>query len=31
MGMRTEIDCLIHDGQLSVTGTGRQTALLMLG
>jgi Xaa-Pro aminopeptidase len=31
MGMRTEIDCLIHDGQLSVTGTGRQTALLTLG
>ena len=30
MGMRTEIDCLIHDGELQVTGTGRQFALLTL-
>lgn len=31
MGMRTEIDCVIHDGELLVTGTGRQFALLTLG
>jgi Xaa-Pro aminopeptidase len=31
MGMRTEIDCLIHDGRLIITGTGRQYALLTLG
>jgi Xaa-Pro aminopeptidase len=31
LGMRTEIDCLIHDGELRVTGTGRQFALLTLG
>jgi Xaa-Pro dipeptidase len=31
LGMRTEIDCLIHDGALHVTGTGRQLALLTLG
>jgi Xaa-Pro aminopeptidase len=31
LGMRTEIDCLIHDGELSISGTGRQLALLTLG
>lgn len=31
LGMRTEIDCLIHDGELSISGTGRQFALLTLG
>ncbi|MGO9307533.1 MAG: M24 family metallopeptidase [Spirochaetia bacterium] len=31
LGMRTEIDCLIHGGALAVTGTGRQLALLTLG
>ena len=31
MGMRTEIDCIIHDGSLLITGTGRQSALLTLG
>jgi Xaa-Pro aminopeptidase len=31
LGMRTEIDCLIHGGELSITGTGRQLALLTLG
>lgn len=30
-GMRTEIDCLIHDGRAVVTGQPRQTALLTLG
>ena len=30
-GMRTEIDCLIHDGRAVVTGGQRQTALLTLG
>jgi Xaa-Pro aminopeptidase len=29
-GMRTEIDCCIHDGRPEVTGGGRQTALLTL-
>jgi hypothetical protein len=28
LGMRTEIDCLIHDGKLRITGTGRQFAML---
>jgi Xaa-Pro aminopeptidase len=31
LGMRTEIDCLIHNGVLSVSGTGRQLALLTIG
>ena len=31
LGMRTEIDCIIHDGQLRITGAGRQFALLTLG
>ena len=31
MGMRTEIDCIIHDGQLRITGADRQFALLALG
>ena len=31
LGMRTEIDCIIHDGRLCVTGTGRQFALLTRG
>jgi Xaa-Pro dipeptidase len=31
MGMRTEIDCLIHGGQLLITGAGRQYSLLTLG
>ncbi len=30
-GMRTEIDCLIHDGRAVVTGGARQTSLLTLG
>ncbi len=30
-GMRTEIDCIIHDGRLTVTGGTRQSALLTLG
>ena len=30
LGMRTEIDCHIHEGQLHITGTGRQFALLTL-
>jgi hypothetical protein len=29
--MRTEIDCLIRDGELRITGTERQFALLTLG
>ena len=28
LGMRTEIDCIIHDGKLCITGAGRQFALL---
>jgi Xaa-Pro aminopeptidase len=31
LGMRTEIDCLIHDGALLITGAGRQSSLLTLG
>jgi Xaa-Pro dipeptidase len=30
-GMRTEIDCIIHDGVLRVTGSTRQASLLTLG
>jgi len=30
-GLRSEIDCLIHDGRLHVSGTGRQTRLLTIG
>jgi Xaa-Pro aminopeptidase len=30
-GMRTEIDCIIHQGRLLVTGKKRQEALLTLG
>jgi Xaa-Pro aminopeptidase len=29
-GMRTEVDCIIHDGRLTVTGGERQAALLTL-
>jgi hypothetical protein len=29
--LRTEIDCLIHDGELRITGTGRQFTLLTQG
>jgi Xaa-Pro aminopeptidase len=28
LGMRTEIDCIIHGGELRITGTGRQFSLL---
>ncbi len=31
LGMRTEIDCIIHEGRLLITGTGRQFSLLVLG
>jgi Xaa-Pro dipeptidase len=31
LGMRTEIDCLIHDGALLISGPGRQSSLLTLG
>jgi Xaa-Pro dipeptidase len=30
-GMRSEIDCLIHDGRLHISGTGRQSRLLTVG
>ena len=30
-GMRTEIDCWIHNGRLEITGKERQRALLLLG
>jgi Xaa-Pro aminopeptidase len=31
MGMRTEIDCIIHGGGLTITGAKRQFSLLTLG
>ena len=31
LGMRTEIDCIIHEGRLHVSGPGRQSRLLTLG
>jgi len=31
LGMRTEIDCIIHRGTLHISGPGRQTRLLTLG
>ena len=31
MGMRTEIDCIIRNGALVVTGSARQSSLLTLG
>jgi len=31
LGMRTEIDCIIHGGALHISGPGRQTSLLALG
>jgi len=31
LGMRTEIDCVVHQGGLHISGPGRQTRLLTLG
>jgi Xaa-Pro dipeptidase len=31
LGMRTEIDCIIHDGALRITGARPQSSLLTLG
>jgi Xaa-Pro dipeptidase len=31
LGMRTEIDCIIHEGKLHISGPGRQSRLLTLG
>ncbi|HTZ52617.1 MAG TPA: peptidase M24, partial [Spirochaetia bacterium] len=30
LGMRTEIDCVIHQGKLHIPGPGRQSQLLTL-